>query len=141
MVRSALARIPLPPSRLVVQPPGGRTLVNFDTNFYTERETFTRRLTLLGRRVTTRISPSAFTWHFGDGESRSTTTPGSSYPDLMVTHSYLQEGAYRPSVDTTYTAVFRIGSGPWQPVPGSVAITGPAVDLEAVEARPVLTAP
>ncbi|MDQ4052604.1 MAG: hypothetical protein M3237_07870, partial [Actinomycetota bacterium] len=30
MVASAFARIPLPPSKLVVQPPNGRTLVNFE---------------------------------------------------------------------------------------------------------------
>ena len=36
-VQRAFAELPLPPSRLVIQPPNGRTLVNFDTNFYTER--------------------------------------------------------------------------------------------------------
>ncbi|HEY0952439.1 MAG TPA: hypothetical protein VGD85_19750, partial [Nocardioides sp.] len=37
LVLRALRRVPLPASELVVQPPGGRTLVNFETNFYTEQ--------------------------------------------------------------------------------------------------------
>ncbi len=125
----------------MIQPPNGRTLVNFDTNFYTERPAFTRVVTLLGQRVTLRIEAASFTWHFGTGEARTTTTPGARYPRLLVTHRYQRTGDYRPRVDTTYTATFRVGGGAWRPVPGSVTITGPTVGLEAVEARPVLTAP
>ncbi len=136
-----MAQDPLPPSQLEIQPPNGRTLVNFDTNFYTERPAFTRVVTLLGQRITLRIEPASFTWHFDHGAPRTTTTPGARYPRLLVTHTYEKKGSYRPRVDTTYTAVFRVGGGAWRPVPGSVTITGPTVALEAVEARPLLTAP
>ena len=130
--------MPLPPSTLLVQPPNGRTLVNFATNFYTEREEFTRNVRLLGQRIELRITPSQFTWHFDDGESATTTSPGTPYPDLEVTHDYLEATDVRPSVDTTYTAEFRVGGGSWQPVPGSVTIPGESVALEVVEASPVL---
>lgn len=43
-----------------------------------------------------------------------------------------------PSVDTTYAAEFRVGSGAWQPVPGTVTIPGAQVALEVVEATPTL---
>ena len=122
----------------MVQPPNGRTLVNFATNFYTEREEFTRRVQLLGQRVQLRITPAQFTWHFDDGESTTTTSPGAPYPKLEITHDYLRKGGVSPRVDTTYTAVFRVGGGGWQPVPGSVTIPGEAVDLEIVEASPLL---
>lgn len=141
VVQQAFTSIPLPSARLSIQPPNGRTLVNFDTNFFTERPAFTRVVTLLGQRITLRIEPASFTWHFEPGDSRSTTTPGARYPRLLVTHNYVKEGGYRPRVDTTYTATFRVGGGPWRPVPGSVTIAGPTVALEAVEAQPVLTAP
>ena len=36
LVAAALTRVALPASTLQVQPPDGRTLVNFDTNFYTD---------------------------------------------------------------------------------------------------------
>ncbi len=138
MVASAFARIPLPPSKLVVQPPNGRTLVNFETNFYTESEPFTRSVTLLGQRVQLEITPASFGWRFGDGESRSTSSPGSAYPDLEVTHRYLRKGRVAASVDTTYTASYRVNGGPSQPVPGSVTIPGAPVSLQVVTASPQL---
>lgn len=138
LVLAAFQRLPLPPSRLRVQPPNGRTLVNFDTNFFTRREPFGRHVTLLGRRVDLRIWPSAFTWRFGDGEAATTTTPGAPYPDLQVTHSYTATGPVRASVDTIYEAQWRVGGQPWRPVPGTVTIPGAAVGLDVVEARPTL---
>ncbi len=138
MVAAAFARIPLPPSALIIQPPNGRTLVNFDTNFYTETEPTTRSVTLLGQRVELSITPAAFAWRFGDGASTTTASPGSAYPDLEVTHNYLRKGRVLPSVDTTYTATYRVGNGGWQPVPGSVTIPGASVPLRVVTARPQL---
>ena len=112
--------------------------MNFATNFYTEREEFTRTVRLLGQRVRLRITPAQFTWHFDDGKSTTTSTPGAPYPKLEITHDYLQKGGVSPRVDTTYTAVFRVGGRAWQPVPGSVTITGEPVALEIVEASPLL---
>ena len=138
MVATALRRIPLPPSKLLVQPPNGRTLVNFETNFFTEAEPFTRAVTLLGQRVVLRITPASFRWRFGDGESAATTSPGAAYPDLEITHSFLRRGRVAPSVDTTYTATYRVNGGPAQPVPGSVTVSGSTVTLRVVTARPQL---
>lgn len=138
MVAAAFRRIPLPESELMVQPPGGRTLVNFDTNFYTEAGEFTRTVTLLGRRVELRIWPASFGWRFGDGETRQTTEPGDAYPNLEITHRYLRKGRVSPSVDTTYAAEFRVGNGPWREVNGTVTIPGSPEGLRVVTARPVL---
>lgn len=140
MVAAAFRRIPLPPSVLVVQPAGGRTLVNFATNFYTESGPFTRTVGLLGRRVELRIWPSRFGWVFGDGASLATSSAGSPFPDLDVTHGYRSAGWVGPRVDTTYAAEFRVDGGRWRAVPGSVTIPGAPVDLEVVTARPVLVA-
>lgn len=138
VVAAAFRRIPLPGAELVVQPPNGRTLVNFETNFYTEQEEFTRSVRLLGRRVELRIWASAYGWRFGDGGSQQTTSPGSAYPDLEITHRYLRTGSVEPSVDVTYAAQFRVGGGPWRDVDGTVTISGERQQLRVVEARPVL---
>ncbi len=138
IVMAAFARLPLPKSVLQVQPPNGRTLVNFDTNFLTERAPFTRTLTLLGQRVQLRVFAAQFTWRFDDGDPLTTTSPGAPYPDLQVTHDYQRTGTYAPSVDTTYAADWRVGGGAWQRVPGTVTIAGDPVALQAVEARPTL---
>lgn len=138
MVLRAFRRIPLPASEVVVQPPGGRTLVNFDTNFYTEQGEFTRVVRLLGQRVELRIWPDTFTWRYGDGASEQTSSAGSAYPDLEITHRYLSKGRVAVSVDTTYAADFRVGNGGWQHVDGTVTIPGEAESLRVVTARPVL---
>ena len=121
-----------------MQPPGGRTLVNFATNFYTDNGEFTRTVTLLGRRVELRIWPARYGWRFGDGATRWTSSPGSAYPDLEITHRYLRKGRVSPSVDTTYAARFRVGGGPWRDVNGTVTIPGAPQGLRVVTARPVL---
>ncbi|GAW54588.1 MULTISPECIES: hypothetical protein [unclassified Nocardioides] len=138
IVARAFRRLSLPASELVVQPPGGRTLVNFATNFYTENGGFTRTVSLLGRRVVLRIWPAAYGWRFGDGVTRQTVGAGSPYPDLEITHRYLDEGRVSPRVDTTYAAQFRVGGGPWREVVGTVTVPGMAQGLRVVEARPVL---
>jgi len=113
-------------------------LVNFDTNFYTETEPFDVAVTLLGQRVQLHIVPNGFEWRFGDGNLVETVEPGSPYPHLDVTHRYLRKGHVAPSVDTTYTATFRVNGGPWRDVPGSVTIPGAPVALEVLTATPVL---
>ncbi len=138
MVAAALRRVSLPGSELSVEPPNGRTLVNFKTNFFTSREDFTRTVTLLGRQVDLRISAARFDWTFGDGESMSTTGPGAPYPNLDVTHEYASRGEVAASVDTTYVADFRVGGGTWGPVPGSVTVAGEPVAIDVVTATPVL---
>lgn len=138
LVAAAFQRIPLPEAPLAIQPPNGRTLVNFATNFYTAQGELNRTVTLLGRQVELRIWPASFTWRFGDGESRQTTEPGAAYPDLEVTHEYVRTGRVTPSVDTTYAAQFRVDGGPWRDVAGTVTIPGSPQTLRVVEARPVL---
>ena len=137
-VAAALARMPLPASTVEVQPPHGRTLVNFDTNFYTLTSPLDRTFRLLGQRVDLHIVPSQFGWRFGDGALAATDEPGSPYPELDVTHRYLRKGRVAPSVDTTYIATFRVNGGPWRDVPGSVTIPGAPVQLEVLTATPTL---
>ncbi len=138
LIATAFRRVPLPPSTFTIQPPGGRTLVNFDTNFFTEERPLDRTVRLLGQRVDLRIRAHSYTWHFGDGEVVTTSKPGAPYPKLLITHSYRKKGPYRPALDTTWVADYRVGGGAWQSVPGSVTIQGSPTDLRAFEARPTL---
>ena len=136
---TALRRIGLPALEARTQPED-KTLVNFDTIFYTEAQPFTRTITLLGQRVDVEATPSSYTWHHGDGTTATTSTPGAPYPAKDVTYSY--EHAHvtvAASVDVTYTARFRVSGGGWQDVDGTVTISGPATDLRIAEASPVLS--
>ncbi len=128
----------MPASELIIQPPDGKTLVNFETNFYTEQQTLFRSVTLLGHKVDLRITVHSYLWHFDDGDNLTTSKPGAPYPRLQITHNYLRKATYWPRLDTTYIADYRVDGGAWAPVPGSVSIEGEPERLEAIEASPTL---
>ncbi|MDX6357452.1 MAG: hypothetical protein QOH37_506, partial [Nocardioidaceae bacterium] len=141
-VQHAFERLAWPASRLVVQPPDGRTLVNFDTNFYTANTSpSTQTVTLIGQQVTIEATPTQYVWHFGSGSDdadRTTTDPGAAYPDLRVTYRYLHVGEVSPSVDTTYSGRYRVGTGPWRQIPATLTVSGAPVALQVVSATPHL---
>ena len=56
-------RIAWPSSKLVVQPRGGRTLVNFETNFYTpDHRSIDQSVTVAGQSVVIRAVPVSYTY-------------------------------------------------------------------------------
>lgn len=139
VVQTALQRIGLPSLQARTQPKD-KTLVNFATIFFTNPRAFTRTVTLLGQRVQLRATPSSYLWHYGDGSTATTTTPGAPYPRKDVTHEYLDaHTTVQTSVDVTYTARFRVGGGGWQTIPGAVTIAGPGAPLRVSEATAVLS--
>jgi len=132
-------RISWPSSRLVVQPPGGKTLVNLETNFYTsDHKPVARTVTIAKQQVTIEAFPSTYVFHFGDETRTSTASPGRPYPDLDVTHTYASTGDVAVSLDTTYSGRYRIGGGEWVTIPETLTVAGAAQDLEVVEALPQL---
>jgi hypothetical protein len=144
MVAAAFRRVPLPDSDLALAPPGGTTLVGLDTVLWTQAEPFTEVLTLLGRRVELAIEPTSFSWSHGDGTSQETTWPGVAYAEGRrmtdyVRHAYSTTGdGLAVSVDTSWSARFRVAGGPWREVGQTVTIEGDVVALEVVEAEPHL---
>ena len=142
VVRHAFERLAWPASPLIVQPPDGRTLVNFETNFYTTNTTpTTHTVTLIGQPVTIEATPTQYRWHFDSGSAesdRTTTDPGAAYPGLRVTYRYLHVGSVQPSLDTTYAGRYRIGDGPWRTIPSTLTVPGAAVDLQVLRATPHL---
>lgn len=132
-------RIAWPASQLVVQPRGGRTLVNFETNFYTpDHRSIDRSVTLAGQSIVIRAVPVSYAYHFGDGASTTSASPGSPHPDLEITHQYERTGDVVVRVDTTYAGEYRIGDGEWTAIGETLMVQGPDEDLEVVEALPQL---
>jgi hypothetical protein len=139
MVLAALRRMGLPELEAKTQPKA-KTLVNFDTIFYATPQTFSRTITLLGQKVDVVAEPSSYTWHHGDGTSATTTSPGAPYPAKDVTYKYQKaHTTVQASVDVTYQARFRVGGGPWQDIPDTVTVAGPATALRISEATPLLS--
>lgn len=139
IVLDALRQIGLPELTIRTQPEG-RTLVNFETIFFTDPRTLTRSLVLLGQQVDVEATPTRYTWVFGDGEQLSTEDPGAAYPRQSITHRYTDARVtVTPRVLTTYSARFRVGNGAWQDIPDSIVTVGPAGSLRVAEATPLLS--
>ena len=132
-------RLDWPASGLAVEPPGGKTLVNLETNFYTlDTRLISKDVTIAGKQVTIEAAPTTYRFHFGDGTSTDTASPGRPYPHLDVTHSYARPGEVAVSLDTTYGGRYRIGNGGWVSIAETLTVPGATQGLEVVEALPQL---
>ena len=139
MVLSELQRVGLPALEVEIQPET-KTLVNFDTIFYTSPRPVDVDLTILGQAVDVRATPTSYVWQFGDGSTMTTDTPGAAYPSKEIVHRYLDaDVTVEPSVSVIYGAEFRVGGGAWQDVGGTVTSPGPPEGLRVVEAVGVLS--
>ncbi len=139
MVLAAFRRIPLPSLRSHSQP-ANKTLINFDTIFFTDAEPLTRRLTMLGQSVRLEIKPARFEWVHGDGTTATTANPGAPYPAKEIVYRYADAHttvAHR--VVVTWSAQWSLNGGPLRPVNGTVTTTGPATPLRIAEASPALS--
>ncbi|MGL5823924.1 MAG: hypothetical protein ACRCYU_03655, partial [Nocardioides sp.] len=106
LVLTEFRKLTWPKPDLIIQPPGGETLVNLATNFYTTLTTpKTQTVTLLGQRITIEATPAEYQFVFGeDGEYLDTKNPGGAYPRLDNTYEYRDAHVTRyPYVWVTYT--------------------------------------
>ena len=63
--------------------------------------------------------PAGYSWHFGDGASRTTAHPGQRWTPRhrgSIAHTYETAGRYDLSIDVLWQARWRTGSGPWRPL-------------------------
>lgn len=89
-----------------------------------------------GYRVVVTPTPR-WSWDFGDGGRLDVAIPGSTYPDLTVSHVYRTGGSREVKVTTTWTATVMIdGLGPFE-VRGPV-MQESATTLRVGQARAVL---
>lgn len=144
MVATAFQHVPVPASRVSVQPPDGATLVGLPTIFSTNADRFTRVVTLLGQQVTLDISPASYRWVHGDGTTDDTDWGGRPWQRgvrvaSLITHTYDDTARLSVRVDTTWRARYRVGAGTWQDVPGTVTIQGDPTSLRIRSAEPRLT--
>lgn len=142
MVEREVKRIGLPSASITVQPPGGATLINFDTIFHTEEPEFARTVGLLGYSVDIEATPTRYLWHHGDGTSQTSDGPGAAYPAKTIVHQYTDAHVtVRPSVDVTYKVRWRVGNADWHALDDTLTAAGDSVPLEVKEATALLTDP
>lgn len=135
-VLEEIKRVGLPAATPHIQPPGGRTVVDLDTIFYTRARPFTTRVTVVGQPVAVRAAPEAYVWHFGDGsQPLRTTSPGHPYPSQDVTYRYAQRGVVSVDVDVVYHARYAVTGGPWTDIPDPIPVRDGAAQTVEVVAK------
>jgi hypothetical protein len=138
LVLEAVRRLGLPRLKVQVQP-SDDTLVNLETIFFAEPLEWQRTVDLLGFVVDVEAEPVSYDWHYGDGESKSSTEPGAPYPATDITHVYSEAGVVvRPRVDAAYQVRYRVDGGEWQSVAETVPAAGVPVALRIREATALL---
>jgi hypothetical protein len=92
--------------------------------------------------VTAEARPSQYAWDFADGHNKTTSSSGRRWTPRRegnIAHMYETRGSYDVSVDVIWTARWRIGSGPWQPLgyfTTSDSATYPVRQVVALLVRP-----
>jgi hypothetical protein len=113
--------------------PGPETLVNIPTRFSTDAPArYDIPLTLLGQPVTITATARSWTWHFGDGETASTTAAGT---DGRVEHTYTTAASVGAHVVIQWSGTYRIGGGAELPITGTATTVGDPAPLEVKQAR------
>ena len=108
------------------------TLVNIPTVFSTSTpQSYDIPLTLLGQSVVITAKAERWTWHFGDGQSATSTQA----PDGRVEHEYTRSGERQAYVVIEWSGTFRINGGAPQDITGAATTTGDPVTVAVKQAR------
>ncbi|MBO1266661.1 hypothetical protein J1902_01470 [Arthrobacter sp. PO-11] len=117
--------------------PSPHTLKGAETNIYAESATQEIPATILGTALTVRAIPDTYTFDYGDGTIFGPTMfAGGFIPEVRwgektrTSHIYGQTGNFSVSVTTHYRGEYRIGNGPWMPIPGQAQVASPAQTIQ-----------
>lgn len=126
---------------LEVQPDQSWVLVGTDTVVMTDAEEHLLGTRVLDLDIDVRVTPTLFTWNFGDGSVPLTgTDPGVPWPNHTVSHAYRAPGTVTISLRTEWDAHFRVeGTSAWIPVVGRAVTEAQSESIEVVTAKPRLT--
>ena len=140
---SDLRSLPIVSGELLLQPSGGRALINADVIGYSTAATHTLATSVVGVPVQVRVTPVQWWWSFTDSDTEpfATTVPGGPYPDMTVTGIYSRAGEGRTaSVTITWMGEYRVGAGPWLLVNGNATTQVQSAPFETIEAPTRLVA-
>ena len=110
--------------------PNGWAIIGLDTNFWATSDTHTVDGTLLDLPAQVRFTPIAWHWDYGDGTTRTATTPGATwaasrlkeFDPTPTSHVFETKGSYTIALWVDYTAAYRLGTSGWTPIPGSLRL-------------------
>ncbi|MBG6054697.1 hypothetical protein IWX81_001087 [Salinibacterium sp. CAN_S4] len=126
--------------------PNGWMIVGLDTNFFADSTRQVVDGVLLGQPASVRFTPVAWRWNYGDGTSKTLSTPGASWAASGVaefsptsgSHIYRSPGTYVIDLSVLYAPEYRFGAGGWTPISGTLAVPSNRLTATAGNATTVL---
>lgn len=137
VTREDFARMPVTPLQAHAGPPDGWLPVNMVNVLYVDPAPQDLAVELLDTPVAIRATPVSYHWDLGDGNTLTTTDPGTPYPSETISATYTQEGWYDITLTTTFSGQFSVNGGTWQDIDGTIEITSDPVPLfsKSLESR------
>jgi len=128
--------------------PNGWMVLGLPTNYYLSAGVNVQSGTLLGAPASVRFTPAGYRWIYGDGASRTTGTPGSSWaaaelPEFSTTatsHVYEEAGTYQASAEVSWAAEYTLDGATWVPVEGTLPLPAPPLSGVTTDPSTVLVA-
>jgi hypothetical protein len=138
----------VPQSPGLASEPAGWGIVGLPVNFIALEPTHDVAGSLLGQRATVRFTPVSYSWSYGDSQARAGSAPGATWLALKLptfsatptSHTYSKAGVYTVTVSVHLSATYRIASGSWQSISGSLTRTASISVRLSAGAIPVLVA-
>ncbi|TKJ99245.1 hypothetical protein PlfCFBP13513_07590 [Plantibacter flavus] len=128
-----------PAAPTVTTEPAAWGVRGLHTNVIAGASGHTRTGTLLGQVAEVNFIPVGFTFDYGDGDTTTSRTGGSSWAALGLaefsktptSHRYTSVGTKTITAEVEYAAEYRIGDSGWLPVVGTLSI--PTEEPHAVQ--------
>ena len=128
--------------------PDGWAVAGLPANVWSEASVHSVDGTLLGGAATVRFTPVAWHWDYGDGSHATLTTGGGRWATMggrefsrtPTSHVFAREGTYTVSLSVDFRAEYRVGSGSWTPIAGTLAAPATPLGVTVARASTVLVA-
>jgi len=126
--------------------PNGWIVVGLDTNFYSDAGPRVVEGSLLGQPAAVRFTPVAWRWAYGDGASKSSTSPGASWASLNLrefdptptSHVFAAPGSYAIDLTVEYSAEYQFAGTGWVGIAGTIELPANRIVATASDANTVL---
>lgn len=126
--------------------PDGWTVTGLPTNMWSGASVHSVDGILLGGPATVRFTPVAWNWDYGDGSNTTLATGGAPWTTVgerefsptPTSHVFAREGTYTVTLTVDFRAEYRVGSGAWTAISGTLAVPAPPREVTVARATTVL---
>jgi hypothetical protein len=126
--------------------PDGWMIVGLDTNFYATAPVQVQSGLLLDLPAQVRFTPVRYHWAYGDGATRSASTPGatwaaydlSEFDPTPTSHVYTASGTYYIGLTIDFAAEYRWAGSDWTSIAGTIPVPANRLVASAGGAKTVL---